>query len=29
MEGKRRLTAVDLAVRGLKGDRFGLKKAGD
>jgi enoyl-CoA hydratase len=26
MEGKRRLTAVDLAVRGLKGDRFGLKK---
>lgn len=29
MEGQRRLTAVDLAVRGLKGDRFGLKKEGE
>lgn len=27
VEGKHRLTTVDLAVRGLKGDRYGLKKS--
>lgn len=27
--GERRLLTVDLAVKGLKGDRFGLKKDGD
>jgi enoyl-CoA hydratase len=29
VEGQRRLATVDLAVRGLKGDRYGLKKSGD
>jgi len=28
-EGQRRLATVDLAVRGLKGERFGLKKDSD
>ncbi len=29
VEGQRRLASVDLAVRGLKGDRYGLKKSDD
>ena len=29
VEGERRLVTVDLAVRGLKGDRFGLKPDGE